>query len=104
MDGTNIGPDFPPIPNPSVAKVPCPGAEQIEHLFVLFSVFIKDKKSLRTYFKPHKNHILGDGWNKYWSLFPPIPILGVAKVPCHGAEQIEQKHVFNISLLFCKEG
>ena len=30
-------------------------------------------------FENNTNHILGDGWNKYWSLIPPpIPIPGVA--------------------------
>ena len=62
---------------------------------------VTNKTSLNGHFKNNKNHILGDGWNKYWSLFPrppiPMPIPSVATVPCQGAEQIDKNTFLMIS-------
>ena len=38
-----------------------------------FNLFLKKKTSLINHSKTKRNHILGDGLNKYWSLFPPHP-------------------------------
>ena len=59
MDGTNSGPySPPPIPIPSVARVPCQGAEQIEkkHSWSFSLVFIltmlnHNKKSIPKWLK-----------------------------------------------------
>ena len=42
------------------------------------------KQTFKTHSNTSTNIILGDGQNKYWSSFPPLPIPGVAKVPSPG--------------------
>ena len=89
LDGINIGPYSPPHSIPGVATVPCQGPNKLKRKTGSMISIIFRAEKLKTH-KKHKHHILGDGWNKYWSLFPstpPIPIPGVAKVPCQGANK-----------------
>ena len=47
--------------------------------------------------KDNENIVLGDGWNKYWSLLPPppIPIPGVSKSLLPGGKKTTKKHMFD---------
>ena len=76
--GTNIGPYwFPPPPSaPASASVSCQGPDQLEKNKFLMRFYVsykKVRKIIDRSFKSNKNLILGDAWNKYWSLLALSP-------------------------------
>ena len=83
MDGTNIGPNSPPIPIPSVAKVPRQGAEQIGQIyFDIFRVFYKGDSNTHQYTIKQTTNIIYwvvDGTN-IGPYFPPSPTPMVFKL------------------------
>ena len=87
----------PPIPIYGVAKVSCQGGEHIKrNICSMISMLFTNKinKMIINHLGTNKCHIFGDGWMKYWSLFPPspnpIPIPSVAKLSCQGVAQVEK--------------
>ena len=89
LNGPPHTPTHPPTPIPGVAKVSCPGANKLKRntCLMFFKVFYKNKskESSMNHLKINTFLTLVDGWNKCWSLSPPLlPIPGVAKVSCQG--------------------
>ena len=85
-----------PPPSPSLVRqlFPARGGETIEHnkfLLILFILMKIKQKSSTNHFEISKNIYWVMDETK-WSLFalPPIPIPGVAKVPCPGPNKIEK--------------
>ena len=95
MDGTNIDLQLPPLPISGVSKSFLPVDKQGINIFIIFN-FSPDLLSNKRINNPCKNNkhlISGDGWNKYWSVFLPIPIpiTGLGRVSCQGGRTLKRK-------------
>ena len=59
-------------------------------------LWVSSNTSFTHHLKTNTNTILGDGWNKYWSLFPPpIPIPGVSKSLLSGGKTSTKTHMLD---------
>ena len=102
----SLFPSLPASPSPASAKVSCQGEYFCKEnicLMIFYDFNNKVKKSLINHLETNKNLILGDGWNKYWSLCAPLPpSLASAKVACQGAKKIWKSNCWWFSMIYIK--
>ena len=71
---------------------------------MLYDFHTNNQKSHEQIVKESKNIILGSGWNKHWSLFPPHPHPHPQRQQktLPGGKQIKKKHILMISMIVMK--
>ena len=97
--------------SPVCQKFPARGRrnwrKQMFYDFQSFLIEQKSKMSLIDHSNTNTNIMLGDGWNKDWSLPPPLsspsPSQVWQKFPANGAEQIEKQHVWWFYMILVKK-